>query len=58
MKMREFHILYIEWGAKLKIVKQLLVSAQRYDRALRNEDNLWLIASVAVLASVWVLLIL
>jgi len=56
--MSELHILYIEWGVNLKIVKQLLVSAQRYDRALRNEDNLWLIASVAVLASVWILLIL
>ena len=25
MKMREFHILYIEWGAKLKIVKHFWV---------------------------------
>ena len=40
----------------MRIFKQLLGSAQRFDEVV--QDKLWLIASVAVLISIWVFLLL
>jgi hypothetical protein len=35
-------------------IKQLLGSAQRYNHLFRDEDYLWAIAAIAILAAIWI----
>jgi hypothetical protein len=35
-------------------IKQLLGSALRYDHVFRDEDYLWALAAIAILATIWI----
>ncbi len=55
--MGNFHRMNNNGEVRVRIVRILLVSAQRYNQVIREEDNFWLVASVISLVSIWVFLL-
>ncbi len=55
--MGDFHRMNNNGEVIVRIVRILLVSAQRYNQTIREEDNFWLIASVVSLVSIWAFLL-
>ncbi len=55
--MGNFHRMNNNGEVRVRIVRILLISAQRYNQTIREENNFWLVASVVSLVSFWAFLL-